>query len=285
MERPTITGVEPDSSSATVIINRQEYYLYTFWESASAILNTSTINVNYTIDGVDYVAKVDISGLIYADIILSNQSYYAAEAESVANMVRYAYECYAIKSQTDSSVAANLEKYSAKITEIIGTFAADGSTTGGKYNLNAYTTSFGEVAESDIENYGEYIHSMAYGIFGTSGRTMVILNKEATDAGVKIFFNGSVGRKGTTTIKNSETGEDETVNVYYVDNQKVYDAIGKITVTIKAPDKEDINTSYSLPQYITAITEKLPEENINVAKAMYDFGAAAKAYVNGLSDY
>lgn len=282
MERPTITGYKPDALG-TVIINRQQYYLYTYWESATTIFNTHTLEVNYTIDGVDYTAKVDVSALIYADLILSNQDYYAAEAESVANMVRYAYECYKITS-SDATVAANLEKYTPKITELIGTVAADGSSTGGKFNLNAYTTSFGEVAESDIENYGQYIHSMGFGIVGTSGRTMVILNKEATDAGVTIYFNGSKGRTDTTTIKN-ENDEDVTVTVFFVDNQKVYNAIGKINITIKVSEEESYSTSYSLPQYITEVSKQSPEANINVAKAMYDFGVAAKAYVEGLSDY
>ncbi len=284
MERPTLTGYTPDGLS-TVIIDRQEYYLYTFWEKANSIFNTHTITVNYTIDGVDYAAKVDVSALVYADIILSDQTTYAAEAESVANMIRYAYECYEITAPNNDTVAANLEKYSAKITELIGTVNADGSTTGGKYNLNAYTTDFGQVAESDIENYSEHIHSMTFGILGSSGRTIVILTKEATDAGVKILFNGSSGRTSTATIKNSETDADETVTVYYADNQKVYDAIGKINVTIDLPEGEDIVTSYSVAQYITAVSEQTPEVNIDVAKAMYEFGVAAKAYRDSVIDY
>ena len=126
---------------------------------------------------------------------------------------------------------------------------------------------------------------MSFGILGTSGRTIVILTKEATDAGVQILFDGSAARTSTTTIKNSETDADETVTVCYVDNQKVYNAIGKIQITIKVSDAESYTTSYSLAQYITAVSEQSPEENIDVAKAMYDFGVAAKAYRDNLTDY
>ncbi len=267
MERPTVTGVEP-SQEGIVMIDGRKYYCYTFLKTSTSIFDTDTLNVNYTIEGVDYTAMVDVSGLIYAEIILSNQSDYAAEAESVANMVRYAYECYAI-------AGADLDPHIAKIAELIGTVNLDGSTTGGMYNLSAYTTDFGQLAESDIDNYSQYIHSMSFGMIGSSIRTMVVLTEEATEAGVTIISGNESLGSGTTTIKNA-TGVDVTVKFFYTKSLKVYDAINKIDITIEIPNEESKYTSYSLAHYITAMSTC--GENINVAKALYDFGASAQAY-------
>ena len=117
----------------------------------------------------------------------------------------------------------------------------------------------------------------------------VFITKRASDTGAIIYFNGSKGRTTTTTItvKNSETDEDEevTVTVFYADNQRVYDAAGTITLDIVIPDEEAKTTSYSIAQYITAITETKPTENIDIAKALYEFGVSAKAYRDGRTDY
>ncbi len=284
MERPTITGAAPSEVNDPVMIDGKEYYLYVYWIDTVSVFNTKVLNVNYTIDGIAYTARVDISGLIYADMILSNQTYYAAEAESVANMVRYAYQAYVLKATSgDSTVAANLATYSEKITKLIGTVNADGSTAGGKYPLSAYTTSFGEDAESDIGIYTEYIHSVTFGLRGGAVRMMVYLTEGATKDGVRLVIRNESAREETGTIK-GENGEDVSVKYYFTDNQRVYNAIGKISIDIYVPGQENpITTTYSLAHYITEMKDS--GEDITLAKAIYDFGVAAKTYRENRTDY
>ena len=295
MERPTLyheTGThKPDNSSGTVLIGGQEYYFYTYWQTTVNSLNTFTITVNYTVDGVDYSAKIDTSALIYAEIILNNPEYYAAEQESVANLVRYVRNAYEEAGKTDSKVANNLALYLPRVEALIGSENADGSTTGGLYSLDKYTTDFGELVESKVDDYAKYIRMMSFGIASnTSARTIVVLTDEAEKAGVTVKINGSSARVNTVLI------DGVTVNAYVADNQKVYDAAKLQTITLSIPAETNAETgetvparvesfNYSIAHYVTAMSKQQPEVDISLAMALYEFGISAKAYRDNLANY
>ena len=43
--------------------------------------------------------------------------------------------------------------------------------------------------------------------------------------------------------------------------------------------------TYSIAHYITAMTAEDPDVNMDIAKAIYEFGVAAKAYRDNRTDY
>ena len=92
-------------------------------------------------------------------------------------------------------------------------------------------------------------------------------------------------KTSTTIVINEETGETATVDLLYADNQRVYNAIETITITINVLGAESVTTTYSIAHYITAMTADYPEVDIELTQALYEFGVSAKNYIKNLTNY
>ncbi len=277
MDRPTVTynsGRSPSSSSGTVLINSQKYYVYTWWLSTNAASDDYVLNVNFEIDGVEYNQNITISALVYAEIVLSDPTS-NEEAASVANMIRYIRE---------ARIASGKE-VSEKFDELIG--------ENGLYpNLDDYLETYPDDS-LDTSAIADYIDSFALSIGGTP-KYSISLSQKAIDLGMTKANFKLVTKDGKLLelYDYAKNGKD-----YETNNTKVYDLIKTFTVTVTVPAVTDAETGevitesftvsadYSIGSYIKGVTEQSPDANIDLAKALYSFGIAAKAYRDSVIDY
>ena len=297
MQAPAIDG---KTLSSTVLIDGKKFYYNTYYLATSTVLDNKTRTVTfYDANETKYSKNITVGGLIYAEQVFANADYYAEELESVANMLRYSREAYELKSANDASVRESLEANGSRIDALIGTANADGSTTGGQYNLPAYVTEFENAPTVNVYDYSDYVYSIQFIMVGSSARVKITLTDAVEGMKVtKIYANGyssGLGDPTTTKVTDPETGETVTLNAWYDKNQKVYNAVGKFEINILVPAHTDANgeevaektikVTYSMAEYITVMQRDYPETDIEIARAMYAFGVAAGDYVKNLTNY
>ena len=272
---PTVSGANgaPANLENVVYINDVAYWAYTYWTNTDEIFKTKTSTVTYTIEGVTYTRNVTFSGIQYAELVLTNAGY-TNEYESVANMVRYVRE---------HLEAREITAYDAKIAELIGTANADGSTTGGIYNLPAYATEYEDVQEN-IAALAPYISSLQYGVSGGSTTFILNLTAKAKEDNIRITISSNGIDPGLWTNPDAN-GNPQTWTAWTAKNINVNDIIAPMTITITVPgsaseDSEDATATE--PQTITATFSMgayiIENPDVEIAKALYAFGVSAKAY-------
>ncbi len=260
MERPAVSGAS--ASYATAFISNREYWVYTWWLSTTTATDDKTVNVSFTIDGVNYADDLKIGGLIYAELILSD-SVSEEEKNCVANMLRYVREAKVYAGKTTDE----------RFDSLIGSY--DG-TVEGLVTLPDYPTQYA-ATDTELGGLEKYLSKVYLGISG-SPNFILVLNDAGvaagldhnsftvyTESGVRIYlFN--YANNGTT---------------YQTNNMRVYDAIEKLTFTLTVPAAAGesatvIKGTYSIGTYISELESK--GENVKVAKALYAFGEAVAEY-------
>ena len=274
MERPTLTDKAPSSSSGTVLIGGQKYWVYTWWCAAPTVADDTTFVINFEIDGVKYTQKFTINALMYAEIVLSNPTS-DEEAFAVANMVRYVKE---------SRIACG-RTVGEKFDKLIG--------SEGLYpNLPAYPETYPDDS-LDTSAIAPYVDVLTLSI-STTPCYRVSLSQKAIDLGMtkdnyRLTTKSGVRLDLYDYVKN---GKDFDTN-----NTKIYNLVETFTITVTVPAVKDAETGevitesftvscdYSIGTYIKSASEQHPEANLDLARASYAFALAAKAYRDSVINY
>ena len=234
-----------------VLIDGVAHYVYlceTSLTNASDILKTT---LDYTVGEESYKQMYYFSALTYARAILENPGN-EAETAAVANMVRYIKEARLAESLAVS------EEFDELIA--LGNLADLGAKE--------------DYADSAV-NYSPlagYVSSIKFILDSSSAAYAITLTDSAVSAGAVLSVS-YVGNDGEIPLIDSTA----TANTMYTGGTMVYDLTKAIEITVTIPAAEDgaeptvITGTYSAKAYINATDNTL-------AKAVYEFGVAAKAY-------
>ncbi len=261
MTRPTVAGAS--ASNGKVYIRDREYWVYTWWLSATTVTDDKEVSVVFTIDGVEYTQKFIIGGMVYAEIAMPDA---ASDAEriAIANMLRYVREAQVYAGQNASD----------RFDALIGTY--DGSVAG-MVTLPDYPAKYLPL-DTDLGRLEDYL-SQVYLRLSGSPNFVFVLNDAGKNAGLT-HNSFTVYSESGTRIYLFDYAKDGIT--YQTNNLKVYNAIEKLHITLTVPATEEggeptvITGTYSLATYITAVEGT--GANVDVAKALYAFGEAAKKY-------
>jgi len=182
--------------------------------------------------------------------MILNDQWVDVETKAVANMVRYIKEA-----RLASSLTAGEE-----FDELIA--LGNLSDLGAKEDYADATV--------DYSNLLSYVHSVRFMVDGTNAAYVITMTDAAATAGATVTVSYVDGEE--ITLKDSAN----IANAKYTSGTRVYDIAAnaiEITVTVPAAEGEPtvITGTYSVKAYINATDNAL-------AKAMYEFGVAAKAY-------
>ena len=237
-------------AEGTVNIDGEAYRVFKAPISTIGVGSARAKNATLTfvIDGVEYKQGYDLSALLYAELVLP-YSDNNIEKTAVANMLRYIAESY---TASEYPVPQKL---------------SDAQTL---YPLDAY------------KNKAEYDNLGADGSGLTGVSMSIILN--GANAGYRITLpNATFGVEKdavvTISLKNGESlnltrgsGDSKTYYWYVSTPVRIYDLIENvIDISITLSTGETLTGSYSVGAYIQGTDNDL-------AKAMYEFGVAARAY-------
>lgn len=279
MDRPIITGTykttqAPSAASETALINRDRYYVYTWWCGAADVADGYDVTVTFTIDGVEYKQNINLNALMYAKVVLSAPTS-EKEALAVANMVRYVKEAIISTGKTPD----------VRFDELIG-------SEGLYSSLPAYAESYPDDS-LDLTALSEYVEKFNLKITGTPCFQLTLSEKAIKLGMTKDNF---VLRTKDGVILDlfdyAKNGKDYSTN-----NTKIYDLIKTFTITVTVPAVKDAETGevitesfkltadYSIGTYIKGASAQNPDANMNLPKAAYAFGIAALDYRNSVLDY
>ena len=269
-----INGANLVQKSGKVLIDGEEFYALRTYNSTTEVFNESIVTINFTVDGIEYSERYNISGLVYADIVLNDKDATDLEKLAVGNMVRFVREAILLK---DNS--ADYKVVLDAIDTLIG--SKDGTVTG-VYTLPEYIANedYPNI-DNDYSAISEYIESIHLRLSGNNVAYVFTKTDKAIAESATISVSGLADvavRDNTATYKYPWTL-----------NLRVYEAIGSFTVTVNVPAQVDAETgetveaktlsaTYSIGAYINATDNEL-------AKAFYAFGAAAKNYRDNRKDY
>jgi len=258
-----ITSVDGFTAvGSTVKIDGNEYYAYVKECSTTGASDNAVATIYYTINGLECKQSYLLSALLYADIIL-NYPEAEVETKAVANMLRYIKE---------ARLAAGLEA-GEEFDDLIalGNLAELGEQTDYVDTTVSYSALSG------------YVESICFMLDGTNSAYVITMTDSAVAAGATVtvsYVNGTdiAVNKSVITVTDAETSTEKEVTRYITSSTKVYDvAANAIEITVTVPAAEEgadptvITGTYSVKAYINST-------NNTLAKAMYEFGIAAKAY-------
>ena len=229
-----------------VYINGNEYYVFTYSPSTTGASEDLLAKVYFTYNhgtcGGEYEGLFKLSALVYADLILGGADLNESEDLAIRNMVRY--------------IGAARAEIGKDVTDERFTTLTEGLEDYGEYE-----------GTGTMEQYlSEYIQAATFVIY--NGSAFYRFNLQSDEYFEALSFTLTVGdEKVPLSIIDSGVQDDGTPYIT-LEGARVYDIIGELTITYEA---EDISATYSILDYIQY------EEN-NVAKALYEFGIAARAY-------
>jgi len=251
-EKTTITSLTGFAAlEGTVKIDGKDYYVYVKESDTVSVSDTVAAKMSYTVDDKEYKQTFNTGALVYADMVL-NKPLSDVESKAIANMVRYIKEA-----RLASSLAAG-----AEFDELIA--------LGNLADLGAKEDYADESV--DYSDLSSYVKGVKFMIDGTNAAYVITLTDSAVteNATLSLAFANS---KAAIALRDSATP-----NTKYTTNTRVYDiAANAIEITVTVPAAEEgaeptvITGTYSVKAYINATDNAL-------AKAMYEFGVAAKAY-------
>ena len=256
-ETATITGVSGFTQTGTTVkIEGNEYYVYARTSSTTGVSDTVAAKLTYTVDGETYRQTFNVSALIYADLVL-HSPIAEVEAKAVANMVRYIKE-------------ARLEASLTAGAEFDGLIALGNLAELGEQADYVDTT-------VDYSTLAGYVQSVKFMVDGTNAAYVITMTDNAVAAGATVTVS-YVGGESITVTESVVTVDTVSTTRYITSGTSVYDvAANAIEITVTVPAETDgaeptvITGTYSLKAYINATDNAL-------AKAMYEFGIAAKDY-------
>ena len=250
-EAATINSLTGFTYSGNVKIDGKEFCAYSKESSVTGVSDDVTAKLTYTIDGKSYRQTFVVSALVYAELIL-NDPIEDVEARAVANMVRFIKEARA-----EAGLAISNE-----FTELAALYAIDGYKDKSEYN---------DIA---VDTTGLSGVSMSFAIDGTNAGYVIKLNEstfaEAKDAVITVTYADGTAIEATGAYVEA-TEDAEAYYKLVTTKTKVYDIVDQaIVITITMPNST-LTGTYSVGAYIDGTDNAL-------AKAMYEFGVAAKAY-------
>ena len=249
----TITSVGGfEALENTVKIDGVEHYAYRKACSTAGAADTVVSNAVYNAGEIEYKQTFRVSALVYAELILT---YPLQEVETiaVANMVRFIKE---------ARTASALE-IPEKIAELEALYTLDDYKAAADYDdldVDYYSLAGAEISFLVNGTYSSYLLKLPVASFA-----------DAANATVSVRFVGGGEIEGIGEFVEAT----DTTGAYYrfiTNKTRVYDVATKaIEITVTLPGAEPFVATYSMGAYINATNDTL-------AKAMYEFGVAAKAY-------
>ena len=253
VEAPTVSGF--DEEYTKVKIDGVEYWAYSRRNNTTTVSEDFVTIVTFTKEGVEYTQNFTLSALLYAQIVL-NEPVNEVEKTAVANMLRYIKEA-----RLASSLDAG-EEFDELIA--LGNLADLGTK-------NDYVDT-----SVDYSTLTGYVYSVKFIVSNTDASYVITMTDEAVIQGATINVSYLGGADIEITASKEEI-DGEKITKYTTSKTKVYDIAEKaIKITVSIPNSEGgeptvISGTYSVKAYINATDNTL-------AKAMYEFGIATKAY-------
>jgi len=253
-------------SVKTVLIDGVEYWTANAgWPTPNTAIKSSTVYINYSIDGVDYSVPVTVSTKIYAELLFADSATSEVEKDAVLKLMAYIEEAYIYKDSDgvlDESTQA-----------VFDTFFTN--YNGGE--RPAYITEYPENELHTLdETFASYVDSITYALHSNNRATVLVtLSKKAVDEGYTLAM--STPTSFTGSVKDDAAG---TVT-YYTNNAKFATTIMSSKYTISVYDKDGTvvaTTNYSLATYCKNVDS-------DFADALYTFGKAVidvRAYLETL---
>ena len=262
-----------DSDGHNIVIGNKEFYA--FKKSLTTVRASDLIpaTINFTKDGASYRYTYKISALVYADLILSDPIN-DVETKAVASMVRYIKEARSAASYPNTNIQDELDRLIALGNlgdyKSANEYDSNGVTPDSYAGLAGVTLTFAVNGTNAAYVIQTLNANIANGQNATVTAKLVTLNE---DGSVKEYIKNLSISKSDVTSGKTVIGAKHVVTTA----SRVYDIVDtaiEITVTVPGADgAEDtvLTGVYSLGAYIQAKDNAL-------AKAMYEFGIAAKAY-------
>ena len=257
---PVVEGMTISSVSdfalqdSTVKIGGNSYYVYIKSLTTTGAADTVRTTVSYTAGGKTYKQNFDLSALVYAELILK-APIAEVETNAVANMVRFIKE---------ARTAAKLE-VSEKFAELEALAQLDAYKDKAEYD------------DLDVNCEGLAGTSLAFAVNGNSAAYVIKIPTatfaDAENAVITVkYTDGTVlGGVGQLVTETDAEGAEYSYYKFTTNSDRVYNIVEKpIEITITMGETV-LTGTYSLGAYIQGTDNAL-------AKAMYEFGVAAKAY-------
>jgi len=272
---PVVDGVTIDRLGANytphkVKIGGVEYWCANAgWITPDTAIDTSEVQIIYTIDGVKYTTNYRISALIYAELLSKFGGVTDIELDAIYKLLAYVEEVYSYTG------TMTVEKQAA-----FDTFF----NTYNEGNRPAYVTEYPEDELVEVNAEFEALNIVdSLGIMIAPNNRIAIVatvNKASADLGYKIAFK--VGGSGFGA--NKHTNDDGSV-VYYTNNTSLAAVLMSDAIVISIVDSTGAtvaSTNYSLATYANAIKG---QEGADVVASLYTFGKAVikvRNYLNTL---
>ena len=269
VEGVSVTSIGGKAPKGSVLIYGKEYYVYTTYSGTVNALNNASVEVIYTVDGVEYRVTFNINALLYAQLSMFDPMSTETEKEALACLVRYIHESYKVVDADHVLDDATEAKFQDFYTN---------------YRTPAdYVTEYpaGELKTPNYDAIDGLVEEVHFTVIYDKVSFAVVLTDEAVAAGYKVFFGG-VGYGNEYNVSGK---------TYYTDNRVLYRYLMAPNYTVTIVDKDN-NTvvrdldgdgvaetkaviPYSMATYIT----EMDNEGVNVdfVKALYAFGKATIA--------
>ena len=244
-------------SGDVILIEGEEYYIYTILVDATKALDDFIAEVKYVVDEAEYTAEFVLSAYVYAVGSIESDKHSDEDKAASAALIKYIEELY--------KYVANGEDLSSDVNEKLEAFYT-------KKPFGGYSADYPaeEKCEVNSEAIDGYIDAIYFRILrGSRVGIAVELKDEAVAAGYTL----KIGGKDFDTVKNGE--------LFYTDSTPVYLALTSPIYEISIVDADGAtvaSTQYSMATYILAMEAK--GQNVDVVKALYEFGKATLAIRN-----
>lgn len=255
----TINQLGAHYTPSKVVIDGVDYWCANAgWITPQTAIDTSEVQIIYTIDGVKYTANFKISALIYAELLSEFGGVTDIELDAIYKLIAYVEEVYSYTgTMTDEKQAA------------FDTFF----NTYNEGNRPAYVTEYpqDELVEVDAGFKALGIVD-SFGIMIAPDNRIAIVatvNKASADLGYKITFKAGGGSQTAYT----STKDDGSV-VYYTNNTHLANVLMTQSMVISIVDSAGntvASTNYNMATYANAIKEM---EGADVVASLYTFGKA-----------
>ena len=233
-------------SETTVLIGGEEYTVWYKTVGTAAAAEANTISATFNVDGEEYSQTWSINAIAYAGLLLDQSSdLYPNEAAAIGAMAKFIKEAVALTDGSTADVAA----IDAIITK------SDVATT------------YGDYTEGDVDalnGLNGAVTGAQYLVY--NGVAAYKFTVAAEDTEISFTVNG----ENVDFTRGSETDGETTVYYVILEPMRVYDLIDTLTIT----SGED-SVDFTMVDYLTKLNGA---ENINLAKALYEFGLAADEY-------
>ena len=254
-----VTDVAVACDEAIGITESDAYYCISFVNAIDSF-DKLTATISYKVDGVDFSDDVTVDAVKYAELVAKKYDCGSEEAVLAYEIIAYKY-----------AVAKYTETVTEEVTKIVDGFKAaysahaEGCTcTAGLYTddvaANAPELDESAMSEMEIDSLSFVLDSTSIGLW--------IENYEE-DWIVEVSYKNVLGE---TVVHNATNGgleffAEDVYEGYRVHGIAAADIASEITIT--ADDGKTV--TYSLAQYIK-------RADADVAKALYSYSMAARAY-------